>query len=136
MKPSDLRIGNFIYWDIPEKLNTPHEVVGIYKGKPQTIPISLGCSMADYSPIPLTEDWLLRFGFEQGGYDFMEFWIGDFSLMGGDIEPGDGAFAWNYYLYRTPAFGGYLHKQIEIKYVSQLQNLYFALTGEELNLQK
>ena len=62
MKAEELRIGNLIFWDIPEKLNTIHEVIGIRNKKPQTIPISLGESIEDYKPIPLTEEWLKMFG--------------------------------------------------------------------------
>ena len=63
MNANELRIGNLIYWDIPEKENVPHEVIGIKQGKPLTTPISLGDTMDEYKPIPLTEEWLLRFGF-------------------------------------------------------------------------
>jgi len=78
-------------------------------------------SIKEFSPIPLTEDWLVRFGFEyfKGNnsyqYDsFMGFTIwgrlkDGFSVHVQDIECGN-----------------------PIKYVHQLQNLYFALTGEEL----
>jgi len=45
LKSNELRIGNLIYWNIPEKLNVPHEVVGIVHDRPQTIPISLGDSI-------------------------------------------------------------------------------------------
>ena len=72
-------------------------------------------------PIPLTEEWLLKFGFEfgiklqnfvKGKHQFVElgFINGYFSEIG--------IF---YYGLKT-----------EIKSVHQLQNLYFALTGKEL----
>ncbi len=56
-----------------------------------------------YKPIPLTEEWLVKF--EQKDLDL-------FIL---EIEVN-----WN----------------IKIKYVHQLQNLYFALTGEELTIKE
>jgi hypothetical protein len=58
MKAEELRLGNYIYWNIPEKLNVIHTVVGIVNYRPQTVPISLGDSMDDYRPILLNESWL------------------------------------------------------------------------------
>lgn len=72
-----------------------------------------------YLPIPLTEEWLLKFGFKlirRANYincDFDEWSLGEFELED--------------FIYR-----GSVEK--ELKHVHQLQNLYFALTGEELIL--
>lgn len=65
-------------------------------------------------PIPLTNEWLLRFGFEHNTkyeYYFYNKFILDngFILMDIDIN-------------------------VEVKTVHQLQNLFFSLTGEELTL--
>jgi hypothetical protein len=77
-------------------------------------------------PIPLTEDWLLRFGFEEkdsrknrfiNRADFELEFQGDkvaYCVWGGEDAP-----------HLTQFFG-------HCKYVHQLQNLYFALTNEEL----
>lgn len=65
-------------------------------------------------PIPLTEEWLLKFGF----YD-RKFYLDKgffFLTKGGEKE----------YLYQAHT------KRFQVKYVHQLQTLYFALTGEEL----
>lgn len=64
-------------------------------------------------PIPLTEDWLLEFGFNVKG------------RMN------------NYQVYSTSndkwcIDNGITVIGIEFEFVHQLQNLYFALTGEEL----
>lgn len=63
------------------------------------------------TPIPLTEEWLLKFGFEKAYetcYQYKDFILNDkFIMMDIDIT-------------------------IQLKHVHQLQNLYFALTGEEL----
>ena len=74
-------------------------------------------------PIPLTEEWLLKFGFEKTkhtGYYDKKWLSGDFFFDGKKllvITEGliDGDF-------------------IDIKFVHQLQNLYFCLTGEELTI--
>jgi len=117
MEAKELRIGNTI----------------LYKGK--VIDISmvvlfqlyhLSDNHADskkdklqYEPIPLTEEWLLRFGFKHYGQ-------------------GEAIFCHKkiYLYYRNNIF--YFHKTIrfEILYVHQLQNLYFALTGLELEYEQ
>ena len=72
------------------------------------------------NPIPLTEEWLLKFGFEKKiNDDDFDYWLkGEFddTFL---CEHADG-FCYNF---------GFGH---ELKHVHQLQNLYFALTGEEL----
>lgn len=79
----------------------------------------------EYKPIALTEDWLLKFGFEKIDYHRYK------------IKPSK--FDW-YYTYSTHdnAFRFYIEDTIVclnvIFYVHQLQNLYFALTGQELTL--
>ena len=70
-------------------------------------------------PIPLTEEWLLKFGFEKlVGWDDMEYFNSNgihIYLCGNDKE--------NWFEYEN---------DVLIKSVHQLQNLYFALTGKEL----
>ena len=82
------------------------------------------------SPIPLAEDWLKRFGFQE--------YI-DFGVNTGlwDKIPLCG-FSYDIAKKRVMI----MHKgnfnshwlNAEIQYVHQLMNLYFALTGEELKL--
>jgi hypothetical protein len=112
----DLRIGNLIYWNIPEKQNVPHEVVGIVKGKPQTIPISLGESIEDYQPIPLTEEWLLRFGF-----------------INNELSAQPNVYVFHNCSIYVRGMSGAVHPR-DVQYVHQLQNLYHSLTGQELQL--
>lgn len=71
-------------------------------------------------PIHLTEEWLLKFGFEKDNAgSFSSKMIDNYSIR---IWYVSGAFRWtaNYFC------------SAELKYVHQLQNLYFALTGQEL----
>jgi len=73
-----------------------------------------------FKPIPLTEEWLLKFGFEKIGRNFTTkdnfvIWLSLSSET---------------YQFRLHGYG----KDIEIKFVHQLQNLYYALTNEELKL--
>jgi hypothetical protein len=81
-----------------------------------------------FDPIPLTEEWLLKFGFKKERH---------FDLIVYAIHPTDGilrsllAIA---YHEDGEHFCNINDKWIpnKIKHVHQLQNLYFALTGEEL----
>lgn len=79
-------------------------------------------------PIPLTEEWLLKFGFQ---YDNDDDWYVYESKNGISLSHIIGGL--------THYFGNqeclWVDILSEIKYVHQLQNLYFALTGEELQLQ-
>ena len=81
---------------------------------------------SDIEPILLTEEWLLKFGFETrvtSGHSVQYFiginpitrdWLFDILWLEG----------YKYPFYRNGHF--------EIQYLHQLQNLYFALTNEEL----
>jgi hypothetical protein len=112
MKANELRIGNYI---LLQGVTKPTQVWIIDTTEQST--------RTKASPIPLTEEWLLKFGFEikldnfnwNAGIGINE--IGDFKLA---LRHTDN-FGWFYKSRCTP-----------IKYVHQLQNLYFALTGEEL----
>jgi hypothetical protein len=107
MKASELRIGNFVkgketnvYWTV-EAIDS-NSIFSHVKWR----------SLDAFEPIPLTEEWLLKFGFEKVAEN--DFILGKYSLY--------------YLLY----YDGYRVSEITPKYVHQLQNLYFALTGEEL----
>jgi hypothetical protein len=81
-----------------------------------------GFRTQDFQPIPLTEEWLLNFGFEyhhdtpHPNKVFRKLHTEGFI----DLEQ-----IKHYY------YGGSF-TSVECRYVHQLQNLYFALTGKEL----
>lgn len=78
----------------------------------------------DIEPIPLTEEWLFKFGFDKPAYSI----CGDiFHLTKWDKNPLDWCVAMN----KNNAI--IVEK---LQYVHQLQNLYFALTGEELTIKE
>jgi hypothetical protein len=82
------------------------------------------------TPIPLTEEWLLKFGFVKSpagnsvylSIPELKAEIHFENFMGGMVCV----------LYCST--GSFIPN--EIKYLHQIQNLYFALTGEELKLTK
>lgn len=127
MKVIELRIGNYIHLDPDYLKDVVFKVITLEYYGLILDSYDKGCikySYSDYKiqPIKLTEEWLLNFGFETSAWD-------------------------NYSTYRkmvgnndyTIVFDEYLNTYVgdikinEIKYVHQLQNLYFALTGKELN---
>lgn len=88
----------------------------------------------NYNPIPLTEDWLLRFGFEKLPLEKNSTYMGN-----ADLNFGYPILKLNKYEYlccnNADGDSGYLflnRYRIPCKYVHQLQNLYFALTNTEL----
>lgn len=107
MKATELRIGNHIL-----KNGKLHYVS--YK----TIRDIISQSVDDtdvYEPIQITEERLLKFGFiDRGLGDFRRSWL---HL----IRNSSTSFETNCFF-------------VKIKYLHQLQNLYFALTGEELTI--
>jgi hypothetical protein len=72
-------------------------------------------------PIPLTSDILSKIGFIHGQGSFNEWWeIGSFIIFNNDFKnKSEKTFEENFY-------------DIDIKYLHQLQNLYYALTQTEL----
>ena len=76
-----------------------------------------------YEPIPLTEEWLLKFGFER--IDGM--WtISNFNGYLTKYLPLNGENGYKYFVSHCG--------MLNIRFVHQLQNIYFALTGEELTI--
>jgi hypothetical protein len=74
-----------------------------------------------YEPIPLTEEWLLKFGFNEiGGCNEKDFTNGDYNIFINSLGEV------NFLFFRE---GDWYQK---LDYVHQLQNLFFALTQTEL----
>jgi hypothetical protein len=134
MQSKDLRIGNYIdYPDSNIGISKIHHFGFDHLSRQYLVD---GFDIDDFLPIPITKVWLLNFGFE-------------------DIDLQMSGSNWLVKNHRTQwkkQFRISFHEQLkvwnftiecvspptlslcEIKYVHQLQNLYFALTGEELEL--
>ena len=114
MKASELRIGNLLLCR-----GGVSEVLEVYEShikteKEDKIPMRI------VQGIPLTDEWLLRFGFEKNTTS----WVYLQSSK-------------NVKAIRVRIQGKYLfYNDRIISAVHQLQNIYFALTGEELTLKK
>lgn len=80
--------------------------------------------------IELTEEWLIRLGFERKSRDNEFVWVTQYYMF---LNPDSG---W-YFRYKFDGFVSFNFGDLfvkDIQFVHQLQNLYFALTGEELNV--
>ena len=118
MKAQDFRIGNIV---------NHQEYKSIFKGRITSIsPYRIGIdnrttiklNSDNLIPIPLTEEWLLRFGFKQGTLKncYFKSW--------GDNGVETVVFEYHYKGGFEYEIGEHRHKTIQ--YVHQLQNLYFA----------
>ena len=107
MKNNELRIGNLAYYN--------GEIVtinGISKEHPFINRVTIDyLEWDEIQPIPLTEEWLLKCGFndKENQYRYKDRLI----------------------VIRDNDFHDY-GTSVKLKYVHQLQNLYFALTNNEL----
>lgn len=116
MKANELRIGNWVMGNTPFQVEANDIASAYYYEKLKNEP--------RWNPILLTEERLVSFGFV-GRKDFM--WKG---VVGVQIKDAQ------YYVAMKDLGNVIFHSLTQCKYVHQLQNLYFALTGEELKLQK
>ena len=113
MKANELMIGNYV--------KDPY-------GKEIRL-VSVDADASMLTPIQLTEEWLLEFGFEK------ENALPDIVFPDG-VNLRDTVLVDRYH-YRINDFivnDGFYSHAVEIKYIHHLQNLYKALTGEELTL--
>ena len=118
MKARDLRIGNLIFDHECEPHYFEVEQISKYVGSELWIVYRKGSVKTKTAEgIPLTEEWLLKFGFT---FSDMIYSFDGFEIL--DLKQG-----LEFYNHDYP---------IKIKYVHQLQNLYYALTQTELTLTK
>jgi hypothetical protein len=138
MKVTDFRIGNLVrdkktgvvmrVSDLTSEDGTIHNASDIcgYVIDRLKFPLPDGWEI---EPIPLTEKWLLRMGFVSSGHwqgNPSTYTIKDFTLVTESIQ---GPF-----YYDTTKTGAWF-TGAKLQYVHQLQNLYFALTGQEIEIQ-
>jgi hypothetical protein len=107
MEANELRIGNWYWWNAEGK-NYEYQVKARDFG---------GDNIKNFEPIPLTEDWLVRFGYKKQAY------------RGVWYHPD---------LNNAPVLtieeDGLYYEYTKIEFVHHFQNLCFALTGQELEL--
>ena len=119
MKANELRIGNWLY----NYKGTPVKIMQWSSNGAYLLEDRKAYGIKTSAEIELTDQWVEKFGFEFNHLEFQE--------LGHYVYQKDGfAIQWNDYINQWMLYGYDL--DVEIKYVHQLQNLYFALTGEEL----
>lgn len=111
IKLSDLRIGNWVqnnfgteYQVKAEHILMNHQQGGFFD-----------------RPIPITEEWLLRFGFVKTNKSYFE--KDGLGFITGYTNDGD--------LVCTNTFGA---RHIHFYYVNEIQNIWYFVTGEELTI--
>jgi hypothetical protein len=119
---NQLRIGNWV----KSKVYGNYRIIGIsvfsesnnfyksFKYYPQS------CDSKNLLPIKITNDWLLRFGFKDKGLFFKH--KSNHVIEYDSIN--------KVYLFYLGNYGDWYKK---IKYVHELQNLFFALTSKEIS---
>lgn len=124
MEASELRINNLVdYKDYGACRVKRITEGGFFDVAPLHMIGAISVASSETSPIPLTQEWLMRLGFYKSSFDNNEF-----------IDSKTGWFMVyeNSGYYKLSTGRGLIGEQF--KYVHQLQNLYFALTGKELEI--
>ena len=117
MESMEFRLGNLVF---KEDCVHPVSFYDFYDGGADFV-------LYDYKPIPLTEDWMLRFGaekeiYEEGSDEYYLIIRRDkFSII---WESDDNVYC------------DISENVFKLKYVHTMQNMYYALEGEELKLNK
>jgi hypothetical protein len=125
--PKELRIGN--YYLSPQNEVERAAFVSIDSISPHR-GFSPGWTISKCEPIKITREWLEQFGFQKEYNSLNAFryelylehnrWLSDWGMVG-------------FMLRGDNDFGVFIY---DIMYVHQLQNLYFALTGQELTVKQ
>lgn len=111
IQPQELRLGNLFV-----ERNTKQIIEVIELTKSSVIFSENFDKEWQAEPIPLTEEWLIKLGFHEV--------LGVYAIYGKEINIKLNNGYWDAYFK-----GKYV---CVIKHVHQIQNLYFALTGQEL----
>jgi len=118
---NELRIGNYVMTGNIKSIVLEIFASGITHDSKNGNIVAGHCGWSHINPIQLTEEWLLKFGFISNPYaDRYE--LGSFYIEH-NAERGYSIFWFD----KTGT---------TLEYVHQLQNLYHALTGEELKIQQ
>jgi hypothetical protein len=126
MKASELRIGNITSMGVVYLIED--DVFRVANNDGDTFKNT----WAEIKPIHLTEEWLLKFGFDKVGIALTSIAIAPLNLPCTFNLPNTPFSFCQGKLILTTGTGDFC---VNIEYVHKLQNLYFALTGEELTIQ-
>ena len=117
MNANELRVGNLIRWISTGEIDTVKDIATAGRKDAAINNVNI----SDCSGIELSEDWMERFGlmFDPDN----RIW---------SILTSIGNYDYSFEIFQIPQEEFFFFKESEILYVHQLQNLYFTLTGREL----
>lgn len=131
MEASELRIGNLVYY------NGQHNEIGPINGIVSYITghtnillnhrRDISYSVNEIKPIPLTEEWLINLGFRETQCNCQILFM-PMPELSSELHVYKNDFVFEF----INSYGRMIVNQL--KYVHQLQNLYFVLTSRELTL--
>jgi len=136
MKATELRIGNYVFYNSGEDQGEPEKFYCKLDGEDIMRMEKNEEYLGFHEPIPLTPEILEKCGFSDN--DYKTGYIG-INIKAGGITTEfvltkpkllgefQNHFCWEFRAGNIPFF-------LELEFLHQLQNLYFALTGEELHI--
>lgn len=119
MNAKELRIGNLFY--------LPNGNIGIISYHEIRL-LTVAIDKPNYKPIPITNELLEKLGFRVGNGNGST--CAEIAMKNGRYFVMDKIQNWGHDFYYTQGEG--IQLSVPIKYVHQLQNLVFAITGEDL----
>ncbi|NML70045.1 hypothetical protein HHL23_09550 [Chryseobacterium sp. RP-3-3] len=141
MEANELRIGNYIqlHRNPTDKFMSVHSIKSIffynkesgyyYSKLDDDFEVNLD---SDVEPVKLTEDWLLKFGFDQMKESTTYEWKdGDYRSVQVDLKSNEAEI---YLCGYDSVMSSQCFPVDHIQYVHEFQNLFFALKGKELTL--
>lgn len=114
MKVNELRVGNW----------TNNNVENVKLSKKDLIFLLTNDNEHFANPIPLTEEWLIKFGFEEDDDDYLKSITESLDLQ---VNIKRNRIV-------LEGYDGVNFLEIKPQYVHQLQNLFYYLCGEELQI--
>lgn len=132
MKSNELRIGNYVLdkKDEIKKIHGVNDVVGVaYVNFENEFEKLIN---PEISPIALTEEWILKFRFKRGNLNKLLFNIKYGTGMKFTVFSSEDFEAFR--VSKIPFYFIFNNIPHGVWHVHELQNLFFALTGEELTL--
>jgi hypothetical protein len=142
IKPEQLRIGNFVYDDFKEVHRVESISSDAYKNwskEPNVILSKINGLKGFYQsdeiePIPLSEEWLLKFGFKKDTYEEGTWIHGKFCIYKSREEDVYWRQIWAYNEGIANVGWNVLDEEKEIKFLHELQNYFYIISREELTL--
>lgn len=115
IEANELRLGNYL----TDNYNVERKIVAISENDISLDEKNHKKGLDFVKPIPLTEEWLLKFGFDK----HHEGYYIDHKDLNASI-----------YLWHENDFWHMSHFKNKFQFVHHLQNIFHALTGEELTI--